>query len=169
MIETEPRVLELTPRLASIAELLFQEALNYNKFGDHLPRFGVHTTVKPILLDKVGLALIVHFRNIKSLVFDKPIRATIDFFNNLGNTDLPKVAEFWKDHPEFKRMFGLCCLSAKWGRRHGFSTVTISDEPHIKQMHEATIIGKPQVHPDEISPLTLFVISRDRFLQEFLS
>lgn len=167
MVNVEIKTLEppLMLNPDSMGDSMFLEALCYKSLklidvGKHISCF------------LTGSELHIHFRRnlkkIKRSGFKGDLELARAFSKRIGN-DLSKLSGlFMRNDRRFKdvkTVIGLTGLGAAWGRSHGWTTQTYTENPDLIKLHESTIEGKPiTTNPGK---LTIFTISREDHIKNF--
>jgi|GEM_PF-6774770 len=151
---------------------LFFEGVYYEKRKIEAVNIGTHMAV---FLHAGGRVGTIHFREgLTGLSkFEKtPVLLTKRFLTEIDH-DHQKLAKAMTDSESpcypIEEIWGLCALSERWGRRHGYQTKTWATTKQIVDAHEVSIVGRPEVAKlARQEPLTLFFHNRKTFLDEFL-
>ena len=103
----------------------------------------------------------IHFREFQPekdrvRVFLSALQADLDQLAAIAQQHIPKSAQV---------IVGLSQVSAAWGRKHGWSTITYSEDPklivpHLKSLHLPI--------PETLPRLTLFLFPKEGFIRQYL-
>lgn len=149
---------------------LFLEGMLYEELKQNTTKVGTHLS---FMIHSGGKVVSIHFREgLEELeeYKDQPIKMMKKFLGNIRE-DLGQLASMLEEDSRLfnvKEIWGLCNLSARWGKRHGFITKTWSRNRDKVAKFEQSITGKPNIDSLAISqPLSLFIHNRDSFRSEF--
>ena len=166
-------LLDLVPTL--LGDQLYVENKVYNQLTtrDKVEKVGTHTSfILHDFSEGVGRWVSIHFReNLKRLGNIGSSTGKAKAFLKVIGEDLDLLARRLKEDSrlnDVRMIFGLTTLSAAWGRKHGFATVHYTDDPELIRCHFESIADIFGQEADRLKSLTLFSISPERFIKEFL-